>query len=65
MNPDRVGSAHDQPDVFIVIIEIPVNADPIKQEADMETGGDDKLLAVLVDQVCGLYRNTKITMRPA
>jgi len=37
----------------------------IKQEADMETGGDDKLLAVLVDQVCGLYRNTKITMRPA
>ncbi|HEY5930825.1 MAG TPA: inorganic diphosphatase [Burkholderiales bacterium] len=38
MNLDRVGSGRDLPDVFNVIIEIPMNADPIKYEVDKETG---------------------------
>jgi inorganic pyrophosphatase len=38
MNLDRVTSGHDLPDDFNVIIEIPMNADPIKYEVDKETG---------------------------
>jgi len=38
MNLDRVGSGRDLPDEFNVIIEIPMNADPIKYEVDKETG---------------------------
>jgi inorganic pyrophosphatase len=38
MNLDRVGSGRDLPDDCNVIIEIPMNADPIKHEADKETG---------------------------
>ena len=38
MNLDRVGSGRDVPDDFNVIIEIPMNADPIKYEVDKETG---------------------------
>ncbi|MDP1558146.1 MAG: inorganic diphosphatase [Nitrosomonas sp.] len=38
MNLDRVNSGHDLPNDFNVIIEIPMNADPIKYEVDKETG---------------------------
>ena len=38
MNLDRVTSGRDLPDEFNVIIEIPMNADPIKYEVDKETG---------------------------
>ena len=38
MNLDRVNSGRDVPNDFNVIIEIPMNADPIKYEVDKETG---------------------------
>jgi inorganic pyrophosphatase len=38
MNLDRVSSGRDVPNDFNVIIEIPMNADPIKYEVDKETG---------------------------
>src|SRR6476619_267871 len=38
MNLDRVNSGRDVPNDFNVIIEIPMNADPIKYEIDKETG---------------------------
>jgi inorganic pyrophosphatase len=38
MNLDRVTSGRRLPDEFNVIIEIPMNADPIKYEVDKETG---------------------------
>jgi inorganic pyrophosphatase len=38
MNLDRVGPGRNLPDEFNVIIEIPMNADPIKYEVDKETG---------------------------
>ena len=44
MNLDRVTSGRDVPNDFNVIVEIPMNADPIKYEVDKETG------AVFVDR---------------
>jgi inorganic pyrophosphatase len=38
MNLDRVDSGRALPNDFNVIIEIPMNADPIKYEVDKETG---------------------------
>jgi len=38
MNLDRVSSGRDLPNEFNVIIEIPMNADPVKYEVDKETG---------------------------
>jgi inorganic pyrophosphatase len=38
MNLDRVGPGQNLTDEFNVIIEIPMNADPIKYEVDKETG---------------------------
>ncbi len=38
MNLDRVGPGKKLPEEFNVIIEIPMNADPIKYEVDKETG---------------------------
>ena len=38
MNLDRVTSGSNLPDDFNVIVEIPMNADPIKYEVDKETG---------------------------
>ena len=38
MNLDRVTSGRDVPNDFNVIIEIPMNAPPIKYEVDKETG---------------------------
>ena len=38
MNLDRVTSGDDLPNDFNVIIEIPMNADPIKYEVDKATG---------------------------
>jgi len=47
MNLDRVGSGRDLASDFNVIIEIPMNADPIKYEVDKETG------ALFVDRFMG------------
>ena len=44
MNLERVTSGRDVPDDVNVIIEIPMNADPVKYEVDKETG------AVFVDR---------------
>ena len=44
MNLDRVTAGNDVPNEFNVIIEIPMNADPIKYEVDKETG------AIFVDR---------------
>ena len=38
MNLDRVGPGSKLPEEFNVIIEIPMNADPIKYEVDKDTG---------------------------
>ena len=38
MNLDRVTSGRSLPDDFNVIVEIPMNADPIKYEVDKDTG---------------------------
>src|SRR5438046_2903979 len=44
MNLDRVGSGRELPNDFNVIIEIPMNADPIKYEVDKASG------AIFVDR---------------
>src|SRR5262245_35579528 len=44
MNLDRVSAGRDVPNDLNVIIEIPMNADPVKYEVDKETG------AVFVDR---------------
>src|ERR1019366_2618566 len=44
MNLDRVSSGCDVPNDVNVIIEIPMNADPVKYEVDKETG------AIFVDR---------------
>ncbi len=38
MSFDRVPAGRDLPNDFNVVIEIPMNADPIKYEVDKETG---------------------------
>jgi inorganic pyrophosphatase len=38
MNLDRVGFGRNVPDVFNVIIEIPMIADPVKYAVNKETG---------------------------
>ncbi len=38
MNLDRVGYGKSLPEEFNVIIEIPMNSDPVKYEVDKETG---------------------------
>jgi inorganic pyrophosphatase len=47
MNLDRVDSGRDVPNDFNVLIEIPMNADPIKYEVDKATG------ALFVDRFIG------------
>ena len=47
MSLDLVMPGKNAPDIFNVIIEIPMNADPIKYEVDKETG------AVFVDRFMG------------
>jgi inorganic pyrophosphatase len=47
MNIDRVTPGNNLPDEFNVIVEIPMNADPIKYEVDKETG------ALFVDRFMG------------
>ena len=53
MNLDRVGSGRNLPDDFNVIIEIPMNADPIKYEVDKETG------AMFVDRFAHFFEHYK------
>jgi len=47
MGLDLVTAGKSAPDIFNVIIEIPMNADPIKYEVDKETG------AIFVDRFMG------------
>ncbi|MFZ9185930.1 MAG: inorganic diphosphatase, partial [Polynucleobacter sp.] len=47
MSLDNVTPGKRVPENFNVIIEIPMNADPIKYEVDMETG------AIFVDRFMG------------
>jgi inorganic pyrophosphatase len=47
MGLDRVNSGRALPEDFNVVIEIPMNADPIKYEVDKETG------AIFVDRFIG------------
>src|SRR5690606_27097887 len=47
MSLDRVPAGRDVPDNINVIIEIPMNADPIKYEVDEESG------AIFVDRMLG------------
>ena len=44
MSLDNVTPGHNAPDNFNVIIEIPMNADPVKYEVNKETG------AIFVDR---------------
>ena len=54
MNLDRVSSGRDVPNDFNVIIEIPMNADPIKYEVDKETGAMfvDRFMATSMHYPC-------------
>ncbi len=47
MGLDRVGTGRGLPDDFNVVIEIPMNAEPIKYEVDKESG------AIFVDRFIG------------
>ena len=47
MSLNKVSAGNDVPNDFNVIIEIPMNADPIKYEVDKETG------AIFVDRFMG------------
>jgi inorganic pyrophosphatase len=47
MGLSRVGSGHLLPDEFNVVVEIPMNAEPIKYEVDKESG------ALFVDRFIG------------
>jgi inorganic pyrophosphatase len=62
MNLDRVGPGRDIPNDFNVIIEIPMNADPIKYEVDKETGAMfvDRFMATAMHYPCnyGYVPNT-------
>ncbi|HVY22704.1 MAG TPA: inorganic diphosphatase [Steroidobacteraceae bacterium] len=48
---EKVTAGNQAPDIFNVIIEIPMNADPIKYEVDKETG------ALFVDRFMGTAMN--------
>jgi inorganic pyrophosphatase len=54
MNLDRVGPGRDLPNDFNVIIEIPMNGDPIKYEVDKETGAVfvDRFMATAMHYPC-------------
>ena len=54
MNLDRVTSGRDLPNDFNVIVEIPMNADPIKYEVDKETGAMfvDRFMATSMHYPC-------------
>ena len=62
MNLDRVNSGSDVPNDVNVIIEIPMNADPIKYEVDHETGAlfVDRFMATSMHYPCnyGYVPNT-------
>ncbi|MCW5623292.1 MAG: inorganic diphosphatase [Burkholderiales bacterium] len=62
MNLDRVGPGRAVPDDINVIIEIPMNADPIKYEVDKETGAMfvDRFMSTAMHYPCnyGYVPNT-------
>jgi inorganic pyrophosphatase len=59
---DKVAAGRDLPDDFNVIVEIPMNADPIKYEVDKETGTlyVDRFMGVAMHYPCnyGYIPNT-------
>lgn len=59
MNLDRVDCGRKLPDEFNVIIEIPMNADPVKYEVDKATG------ALLRCWDSGRYARAVLSGRPA
>ena len=62
MNLDRVTSGRDVPNDFNVIVEIPMNADPIKYEVDHDTGAlfVDRFMSTAMHYPCnyGYIPNT-------
>ena len=54
MNLDRVSSGIDLPDDFHVIVEIPMNSDPIKYEVDKDTGAMfvDRFMSTAMQYPC-------------
>lgn len=62
MNLDRVTSGRDVPNDFNVVIEIPMNGDPIKYELDKETGAlfVDRFMSTAMHYPCnyGYIPNT-------
>ena len=58
MSLNNVPAGRDVPNDFNVIIEIPMNADPIKYEVDKDTG------AIFVDRFMGTLKSFG-TSRPA
>ena len=51
MSLDNVTPGDQAPEIFNVIIEIPMNADPVKYEVDKATG------AIFVDRFMSVYFN--------
>jgi inorganic pyrophosphatase len=62
MSLEHVGSGRDLPNNFNVVVEIPMNADPIKYEVDKETGAIfvDRFMATAMRYPCnyGYIPNT-------
>src|SRR5450759_1640662 len=54
MNLDRVDSGRDVPNDFNVVIEIPMNGDPVKYELDKETGAlfVDRFMSTAMHSPC-------------
>src|SRR6187402_1831108 len=74
MNLDRAGFGRNVPDVFNVIIEILMDADPVKYEVDKETGAHfrrpvhvngDTLPVQLHSQSAAISSSTIAAPRPA
>jgi len=65
MNLDRVSSGRDLPNDFNVIIEIPMNADPIKYEVDKDTGAMfvDRFIAT-AEILSGVQRYNSASQKP-
>ncbi|MEX0959932.1 MAG: inorganic diphosphatase [Burkholderiales bacterium] len=65
MNLDRVGSGRDVPNDINVIIEIPMNADPIKYEVDKATGAlfVDRFMSTAMHYPCN-YGYVPHTLSP-
>ena len=56
MSLDKVAPGKNVPESFNVIIEIPMNADPVKYEVDKESG------AIFVDRFCFWFSSQRMTV---